>query len=149
MTDYTKLALLADSAPICPEFGNDSQEAQAYRDFVKEVIALFRNDVGMARALLSEIKKLESNNSNLVFRNKVLRERHDLPLDRIPAHDAIVSLQYERDKLKAENKALRLFTGACYPVSREIDERGYRWSEAYLDQALASVGAAMGKDVRP
>jgi predicted RNase H-like nuclease (RuvC/YqgF family) len=44
------------------------------------------------------------------------------------------------DKLRAECEALRVslraFTGSCYPVSKSIDERGYRWSEAYLDQAL-------------
>lgn len=149
MTDYTTLALLADAAPIGREFWHDSPESMAYSDFVKEVIALFGNDVGMARALLGEIKKLESNNSNLVFRNKLLRERPDLPADRIPAHDAIISLQRKRDQLKAENEALRLFLGACYPVSREIDERGYRWSEAYLDQALASAHAAMGQVTKP
>ncbi|MEE3929665.1 hypothetical protein V2I84_05235 [Pseudomonas viridiflava] len=49
---------------------------------------------------------------------------------------------YERVNadLRAECEALRVslraFTGSCYPVSKSIDERGYRWSEAYLDQAL-------------
>lgn len=46
-------------------------------------------------------------------------------------------------ELKAENEALRgvlrLFTGAAYPVSTDIDPRGYRWSEAYLDAALAAA----------
>lgn len=35
--------------------------------------------------------------------------------------------------------ALRLFLGAAYPVSTDIDPRGYRWSEAYLDQARAAA----------
>lgn len=34
---------------------------------------------------------------------------------------------------------LRLFVGAAYPVSTQIDPRGYRWCEAYLDQALAAM----------
>lgn len=51
------------------------------------------------------------------------------------------SLAAERDKLKAENEALqsqlRAFTGSAYPVSININERGYNWSEAWLDEALA------------
>jgi len=43
--------------------------------------------------------------------------------------------------------AVRLFLGAAYPVSKEIDSRGYCWSEAYLDQAreLALTAPAPGK----
>lgn len=33
--------------------------------------------------------------------------------------------------------ALRAFTGAAYPVSTQLDGKGYRWSTAYLDEALA------------
>jgi hypothetical protein len=43
-------------------------------------------------------------------------------------------------------EALRLFTGAAYAVSRSIKTRGYAWSEAYLDQALAH---AVGLDDQP
>uniref|UniRef100_A0AAU6W2A4 Uncharacterized protein n=1 Tax=Pseudomonas phage Orisa03 TaxID=3138542 RepID=A0AAU6W2A4_9VIRU len=42
--------------------------------------------------------------------------------------------------LLAENEALqsqlRAFTGSAYPVSTDINERGYNWSEAWLDEAL-------------
>lgn len=38
---------------------------------------------------------------------------------------------------------LRIVIGCAYPVSTEIDPRGYRWSEAYLDQALPHVKAAL------
>ncbi|MEE4133061.1 hypothetical protein V2I60_19820 [Pseudomonas viridiflava] len=41
-----------------------------------------------------------------------------------------------REELDALRVSLRAFTGACYPVSKSIDERGYVWSESYLDQAL-------------
>ena len=37
---------------------------------------------------------------------------------------------------------LDLFTRAAYPVAKEINPRGYNWSEAYLDQALAQVRRA-------
>jgi regulator of replication initiation timing len=49
------------------------------------------------------------------------------------------------DQLKAESEALRLFTHACYPVSTEIDPRGHRWSEAYLDEALAVTRTVLVK----
>jgi len=38
---------------------------------------------------------------------------------------------------------LGMVIGCAYPVSTEIDPRGYRWSEAYLDQALPHVKAAL------
>lgn len=41
-----------------------------------------------------------------------------------------------REQVEALRVSLRAFTGACYPVSKSIDERGYVWSESYLDQAL-------------
>lgn len=40
-------------------------------------------------------------------------------------------------------EALRIFIGCAYPVSTEIDLRGHRWSEAYLDQALETARAAL------
>ena len=39
-------------------------------------------------------------------------------------------------------EALRSFMGAAYPVSTDIDPRGYRWSEVYLDQARSAALAA-------
>lgn len=41
-------------------------------------------------------------------------------------------------RVRLEEK-LRLFVGAATPVSTEINPRGYAWSEAYLDQALAAA----------
>lgn len=38
---------------------------------------------------------------------------------------------------------LRLIVRCAYPVSTEIDPRGYRWSEAYLDEALPHIRAAL------
>ncbi len=39
-------------------------------------------------------------------------------------------------------EVLRMMVGCAYPVSTEIDPRGYRWSEAYLDEALPHIQAA-------
>jgi hypothetical protein len=41
--------------------------------------------------------------------------------------------------------ALRVFVSCSLPVSTEIDERGHRWTEAYLDQALPMARAAIAK----
>ena len=41
--------------------------------------------------------------------------------------------------------ALRLFVAASYPVSAEIDKRGHRWCEAWLDEALEGARKAMTK----
>lgn len=38
---------------------------------------------------------------------------------------------------------LRMVAGCAYPVSSEIDPRGYSWSEAYLDEVLPKIKAAL------
>lgn len=38
---------------------------------------------------------------------------------------------------------LRTIAGCAYPVSSEINPRGYNWSEAYLDEVLPQVKAAL------
>ncbi len=42
-------------------------------------------------------------------------------------------------------EALRVFVSCSLPVSMEIDERGHRWTEAYIDQALPMARAAIAK----
>lgn len=56
--------------------------------------------------------------------------------DALTALTATVAAQAR--ELEALRAQLRLFTGATYPVSTDIDPRGYRWSEAYLDAAMQS-----------
>ena len=41
--------------------------------------------------------------------------------------------------------ARRIFIGAAFPVSTEINERGHNWSEVYLDQALEIARRAIAK----
>jgi len=38
---------------------------------------------------------------------------------------------------------LRMVVGCAYQVSSEIDPRGYSWSEAYLDEVLPQIKAAL------
>jgi hypothetical protein len=42
-------------------------------------------------------------------------------------------------------EALRVFVSCSLPVSTEIDERGHRWTEAHLDQALPIARAAIAR----
>lgn len=51
----------------------------------------------------------------------------------VPLLNKVEALERQRDALA---EILRYFVGAKFAVSRKIDERGYAWSEAYLDEAL-------------
>jgi hypothetical protein len=53
------------------------------------------------------------------------------------------ALEDERARVKPALDALRYFIGAQHPVATEIDERGRRWVEPYLDEALAHGIAAI------
>lgn len=54
-------------------------------------------DVKMMEA---EIKQLRNSNRDLTQRNKVLRERVDLPVDRIPSHAELVRLQTQIESIR-------------------------------------------------
>ena len=64
----------------------------------------------------------------------------------MPPYYGVPKLQVEAaaeiERLRA---ALRMFMGAAYPVADEINKRGYNWSEAYLDEALAEARAALAE----
>ncbi len=57
-----------------------------------------------------------------------------------PSVAVIAALQAEVARLR---ESCRLFIGCQYPVAKEINERGYAWSEAYLDDVLPIVRAAL------
>ena len=57
--------------------------------------------------LESELKHWKSNHAAEVQRARVLKERTDMPLERVQAYDQIGQLLAERDALAAELKALR------------------------------------------
>lgn len=62
---------------------------------VKRLIALAR------RAKLEPIDS-QASHADMVKRNALLRQRHDLPVDRIPAHAELVRLQEENARLRAQ-----------------------------------------------
>jgi hypothetical protein len=47
------------------------------------------------------------------------------------------------DRIEHLERVLFQVRRCAYPVSTEIDPRGYRWSEAYLDQAIAAIDEAL------
>ena len=54
---------------------------------------------------------------------------------------------YQAATAEAEKyrEVLEIFTRAAYPVLKEINARGYNWSEAYLDEALIIAKQALQK----
>lgn len=50
-------------------------------------------------ALRHELAQCKANHQDMVERNAVLRGRHDLPVDRLPAHRRLMQLQEENRKL--------------------------------------------------
>lgn len=47
-----------------------------------------------------EVTELRARLADMIYRNKFLRERKDLPADRIPAYNEFVRLQQENKLLK-------------------------------------------------
>lgn len=93
------------------------------RPLVSKIIdafTLFRDDRGIAwlpptawawmqactllNRMRAEREHLRANHADLVARNALLRERPDLPVDRLPAHDELVRLQEQRDALASALK---------------------------------------------
>jgi hypothetical protein len=66
-----------------------------------EQFGTFEMSGNSARALLAAIKDLQNSNKNLIWRNGLLRERDDLPVDRIPSHRELVRLQQLEASLNA------------------------------------------------
>lgn len=75
--------------------------------------------------------------------DSVLRKHHRAVLEAVKElHDRCTKAESLRDELA---EALRYFQHAKYAVSTEIDERGYRWSDAYLDQAIKRADAILAR----
>ena len=61
----------------------------------------------------------------------------------------VYCLAAHAEELREQNaqltEALRLFINAQFPVSTEIDPRGYDWCESYLASALANAQKVIGE----
>ena len=55
------------------------------------------------KQLEAEVQHWKSNHDHMVERCAILRERHDLPVDRIPAYQRLIALQ---EKLKASGVSI-------------------------------------------
>lgn len=64
-------------------------------------------------------------------------------LDRCALRAIIAALTPPEGYVLVPVDLLRVVAGCVYPVSTDLDPRGYAWSEAYLDQALPIIKAAM------
>ena len=81
----------------------------------------------------------------LNLRDPAVQKRLATQWGYVPAAQAepvepVATLTAQRDALL---EALRMFVSCAIPVSTKIDERGYGWTQAYLDQALPKARAAI------
>jgi len=90
-------------------------------------------------ALIAENESLRTTENTTACRLEVSEDT--LRTIRRCLHQAEGDIDQNRELVDA----LRLFMGGCYPVSTEIDRRGHRWTEAYLDDALHAARMAMAK----
>lgn len=96
---------------------------------------------GLRREAAAELRRLaavEAQRDAMQERAEYWKRKHD---DEETGAERY-ALRVQRDELLA---ALRVFVSCALPVSTEIDERGHRWTEAYLDQALLNARAAIAK----
>lgn len=63
--------------------------------------------------LRKRAEQAEANHADMVNRNRILLQRPDLPVDRIPAHSELVRLQGENTTLKSNIKELATIIGEC------------------------------------
>ena len=123
MTEYTELKRLANHA-----IGLDDSA------YIPCQVAFQRAaNPHSVLALIAENERLESDHGNLVLRNKVLRERPDLPFDRIGCHDQVIALQAERDQLRAEVAGLKTGYEAYERVNAELKAENEALRKALTD----------------
>lgn len=77
-----------------------------------------------------EIASLRAERDNLLWRNRLLRQRPDLPADRIPAHA-------EMERLQAEIERLREMLGAIAVTAEKVDGDPPPAVAALVIQAIA------------
>jgi len=56
----------------------------------------------MEKGFRATLKVMRANHKGMVERNALLRQRHDMPVDRLPAHEELVRLQEENARLRKE-----------------------------------------------
>ena len=107
-----------------------------------EVPAAGQTMMNASRALTAQAEEI----ANLKAANVVFISEHpgkNYPTSQVTKDEAIEMLQarvtVQAEEIERLREIIRLFTGSAYPVSQEINERGYNWSEAYLDLALKAA----------
>lgn len=102
-------------------------------------------------ALREELARCRSGHTNLVDRNALLRQRPDLPADRIPAHDKLISLQ---QRLTAAEQRNTIMTKALERITRPHDCgcvpcTGSCASKYALEIALEEIREIAGAAIKP
>ncbi|RON17927.1 hypothetical protein BK660_21800 [Pseudomonas brassicacearum] len=65
------------------------------------------NDKNNVQVLAAEVARLAAQHNDLVLRNKVLRERPDLPVERIQCHDQVMAVQAASETLRKDAERYR------------------------------------------
>lgn len=101
-----------------------------YSAMIKSSIREFRQTghshkpSNMFRAWLMAKYRYQSRHDDLVLRNKILRERPDLPVDRIRCHEQVVKLQEKNEKMRDLFRELLLHDDCGYFGRTVNDLRG-------------------------
>ncbi len=84
-------------------------------------------------ALREELARCSSGHTNLVDRNALLRQRPDLPSDRIPAHEKLIDLQQRLADAERRNASM---VGLLHRALAVIRDEGWNELEADIIAAL-------------
>lgn len=106
-----------------------------------EVVERVRELVAEHKVLQQELKQLEGNNKSLIEKNRHLRQRPDLPVDRIPAYQnnkrLIDALQNQVKALQSHPDSYQSgFDDGRASVRAHVD----RWKDWALSQAASDRG---------
>jgi len=70
-----------------------------------------------------ELRVCRANHKHMVDRNALLRDRHDMPVDRIGAHDELIRLQQENRDLEEKLKAYEDLVDKHRIAGQEIENQ--------------------------
>lgn len=148
MTDYTELKRLAEASKSSgAELSDLHIDTERMYTAEYSLVRLYEIATpSVVLTLIAENEQLKNDHANMVLRNKVLRDRPDLAVDRVGCHDQVIALQAERRQLRAEVAGLKTGYEAYERVNAELkaevealrkDAARYQWlreaSSGYIE----------------
>lgn len=109
-----QVAMAVSMADIAIALGMGEEEIEGSEELVNAIQELIANNARQAERLKLqdvEIAAWKSSFVNMRDRNSLLRERPDLPVDRLPAHERLIALQDENVVARMRIKELDLLFG--------------------------------------